>query len=489
MRDHAEYEASTIRKRCQVQIIFAFFLGLAFVCPLVYAASPQQSKTPTTQSFTVQEAVNYAMSNYPAVRAAIQRYVAARAGVGLATTSYLPNISMVWQDNRATRNNIAGLLLPQSVIPNPSGTVLPESGRSFWGSGTGVLFSYETFDFGYRHAQVRAAETTEKRTQDEVVLTRLDVAASVADASLLVLAAEQQVQASQADVNRRAVFAKSVHALVDAHLRPGADASRADAELAASRTRLVIAQESEQVNSTIFARVLGLAGTRVEIKPGPFLHVPPEKSWAAGPVSDHPLAIVEQERIEESQARLNVLGHAYFPHLTIQALAAARGSSANAQGAPLPGSTGLWPGTAANWAAGFTITFPLLDIASIRARKRIELANRRHEEAVYDETIQNLTGQLDQARVELEAARRISQNTPFELKASQDSETQAVARFRAGLGTLVDVADAQRLLLQAEIDDSLATLNIWRALARLAVAQGDLGPFLKLANSVPSGGR
>jgi outer membrane protein len=64
------------------------------------------------------------------------------------------------------------------------------------------------------------------------------------------------------------------------------------------------------------------------------------------------------------------------------------------------------------------------------------------------------------------------------LQASQDAERQARARFQAGLATLVDVAEAQRLLVSAEIDDSLARLTIWRSLERLAAAQGNLQPFL-----------
>ncbi|HET7214689.1 MAG TPA: TolC family protein [Terriglobia bacterium] len=463
-------------------------LLLLISTPMFGQAAPPQSPAPAVRSFTVQEAVNYALANYPAVRAAMERYIAAREGVGLAATSYLPSVNMIWQENRATRNNIAGMLLPQSVIPNPSGTVLPESGRSFWGSGTGVLFSYEPFDFGYRHAQVQAAKSTENRIQEELALTRLDVASAVADASLLVLAAEQQVRASQADVDRRTVFAKSVHALVDARLRPGADASRADAELAAARIRFVLAQQAERVNAAVFAQVLGLAGSRITIKPGPFEQAPSEKIWPTGSVSSHPAAIAEERRIEEAQARVKVLGRSYYPHIAVQALASARGSGANGQGVPLPGSPGLWPRDATNWATGFSVTFPLMDIASIRARKRIEMANQRREQALYDQTVQTLTGQMDQAEVVLDASRQIAQNTPVELRAATDSEAQARARFKAGLDTIVDVAEAQRLLLQAEIDDSLATLNIWRALARLAVAQGDLQPFIDLANHSPAGG-
>lgn len=81
----------------------------------------------------------------------------------------------------------------------------------------------------------------------------------------------------------------------------------------------------------------------------------------------------------------------------------------------------------------------------------------------------------------------MAQNTPIELQASRDSEAQARARFQAGVGTIVDVAEAQRLLVQAEIDDSLARLSIWRALADLAAAEGDIRPFLDLANSLATG--
>jgi hypothetical protein len=41
------------------------------------------------------------------------------------------------------------------------------------------------------------------------------------------------------------------------------------------------------------------------------------------------------------------------------------------------------------------------------------------------------------------------------------------------------VAEAQRLLLQAEIDEALAKLNVWRMQLSVATARGDLQPFLE----------
>ena len=488
MRSLRKSRSAEAGSSVRLRFTLSSFAVLCALCSTCAAAPPQTAAAVApSKPLTVQEAISYALAHYPAVQAAIQRYVAAREGVGLAKTSYLPSLNMIYQDARTTRNAVAGVLLPNSVIPNPSGTVIAPSSQTFWQSGAGILLSEEPFDFGYRRAELRLAESTEKRTQEQIVLTRLDVAASVADASLLVLAANQQVKASQADVERRSVFARSVHALVDAHLRPGADASRIDAELAEARTRLVVAQEALEVDSAAFAQVLGLAGSHVEVTAGPFLQAPADETWTAPAATAHPSAQIGEERIEESQLRIQALTRSYFPRFLVQAVTTARGSGTASTGKPLGGTNGLWPDTADNWAAGASVTFQGLGFLTIREQKKIEEANRSQQQALYDQTLQNVTGQTAQAEAVLDAARKVAANTPVELKASQDSETQAVARFKAGLGTIVDVAEAQQLLLQAQIDDSLATLNIWRALARLAAAQGDLQPFIDLANRAESG--
>ena len=80
----------------------------------------------------------------------------------------------------------------------------------------------------------------------------------------------------------------------------------------------------------------------------------------------------------------------------------------------------------------------------------------------------------------VQAARAIAANTPIQLAAAQQSEMQARARYDAGLATIVEVADAQSLLAQAEVQDQLARVDVWRALLGAAMAQGDLSPFLNL---------
>jgi outer membrane protein len=86
------------------------------------------------------------------------------------------------------------------------------------------------------------------------------------------------------------------------------------------------------------------------------------------------------------------------------------------------------------------------------------------------------------------AARAIAANTPVQLAAAQQNESQARARYQAGLTGIVEVADAQSLLAQADVQDQLARIDVWRALLARAAAEGTLAPFLSLITA-PGGVR
>lgn len=132
-----------------------------------------------------------------------------------------------------------------------------------------------------------------------------------------------------------------------------------------------------------------------------------------------------------------------------------------------------------------SISFPLFDVFSIRARRRIEASNEAAEKAQYDQTIQTLKAQDARARALVDGALRIAQNTPIELNAAQEAEVRARARYDAQLANVTEVAEAQRLLAQAEIDDAVARLAVWRALLAAARVQGDIKPFLQQVLNTP----
>jgi outer membrane protein TolC len=281
-------------------------------------------------------------------------------------------------------------------------------------------------------------------------------------------------------------LANSIHVLVDNQLRPGADASRADAELAAARTQFLRAKQAEQETLIRLAEALGIAGQNVEIVPGSLSTAAPTVPVTEPNVKMNPAARFAFSEVEQSQAREHALNRSYVPQFRLQSGISGRGSGLNNTGQFLGGDNGLAPDRY-NWALGVTATFSPFDIFSLRARKQIEAANERSARAAYDGTVQQLTAAEQRARTSLETSIEIAKNAELELSAVQQSDRQAEARYKSGLATLVELADAQQLLVNAESEEAVARLSVWRALLATGFAAGDLNPFLADAEKASGG--
>src|SRR3954453_14761545 len=125
------------------------------------------------QPLTMTQAVETALRNYPSIQVSQEQIAAAAAGIQLARTAFLPRVDGLAQVNRATRNNIFGMLLPQSTIPSLSGPVIGTNNLgTAWGSAIGALVTWEPFDFGLRRATVAVSEAA--RAQSEAAMKRTE---------------------------------------------------------------------------------------------------------------------------------------------------------------------------------------------------------------------------------------------------------------------------------------------------------------------------
>ena len=442
-----------------------------------------QSQTLLARTLTLADAIDYALAHYPAVRAALEQVNSAKSGVALARTSYLPQLNPIYQANRATQNQVSGIFLPSSIAPSIEGPVQPYSATSFWDTQAGALLAWEPIDFGLRRATVAQAQSMEQKSSADVELTRLQVASATGGYFLNSVSAAQVAAAAEANVRRWEAVDRVVRVLVGQDLRPGVDASRADAELAASRTQFFEAEAEEQQGEAQLAALLGAAPANIQVEPAPLLGVPPAESLPSASPATHPLARDQQASVEEIRAQQHVLDRADYPRLFLDSEVFARGSGANPDGTPAGGLTGLGL-SRANWLAGISVVFPnLFDFSALRDRKRMAEAQARSQDAQYQQTLQDLSGQIASAQAGLAAALQVAKNTPVELDSARQAEGQAQARYKAGLANLVEVADTEGLLAEAERDDAMARIGVWRALFQLAVAQGDVEPFLGMLRS------
>ncbi len=426
--------------------------------------------------YTLDQAVREALARHPRIRAATADEGAAASRVDESRTRELPGIGVSAQINRSTGNTPPGAFFLTPGMPPISGAPRGKTLDSgAWQTGAGLWATWDALSLVRQAAAIDVALAGRTESEAAVDARRLEVAYRAADAFLLLVEAQETVRAASASVDRAQVVVTMTKPLVDQSLRPGVDAARADAELATARTALARAAQSRELRRAQLAEAIGDASLHIDASPGTL----------AGPIDDvrpQPASVERHPDVVESAAAVaradregSRIEVEYLPRVDLVAALWIRGSGL--LGSPADGLVPDIP----NWAAGVVVNWSLLDIPTIRARARVASAATDAAIAHRDETVLAVEGQLASATALLEGARDVAAQTPTALASAQAAEVQAVARYRTGLSPVVDVADAERLLTQAQIDDALARLEVRRAALLLARASGDLSPFVNRA--------
>jgi outer membrane protein TolC len=217
------------------------------------------------------------------------------------------------------------------------------------------------------------------------------------------------------------------------------------------------------------------------ISTGALLTLPADAGVPLPNVAVNPALVEQNAAVQQAQAQLRVLERSYFPRFLLQGAAYARGTGARIDGTRLDGLNGLAPNVQ-NYALGFSVTFPVLDLPAIRAREAAQSATIRAQTAKSEQIAVDLRAQWNRAVANLTGSRRIAANTPVQVSSARAAAEQATARYQSGLGNIAEVVEAQRLLTGAQIDDALVRLSIWRSLLAIAAVAGDLQPFLAEAS-------
>lgn len=453
------HPAAPSRRRCAAAVA---------VCALAASGSAAAQ-----HSLTLRQAIDRALAGYPAISAAAAERDVATATIRIARQAYLPRIDGLLQVNRATHNNISGLLFPQAVLSPISGPPSAEnSGAAVWGTGVGALVSWEPFDFGARRRAVDTAHFADERARIAVDRTRLDTAAVVTDAYVTVLASQQAVKAAQAAVARADSLVETVEALVGAELRPGVDASSARAEQAAARMQTTQAQRALDAALALLTQYAGPSAGPMPLPQSTSLTVSASASESA------PVLLERQAALDEATARLEAARRSADPRVQLLGTVYGRGTGVLADNTSGSGTDGLGL-DAYNWAAGVAVTVPLSEWSNKRAREAVERGRMAAAASRRDEVAVDLIRREAQADADLRAARELARQIPVVVEAARAAHEQSTARYQSGLSSITDVADAQRRLAQADIDAALADLAVWRAqLFRLALTAPTVETFL-----------
>jgi outer membrane protein TolC len=167
-------------------------------------------------------------------------------------------------------------------------------------------------------------------------------------------------------------------------------------------------------------------------------------------------------QLQADEARTRAIGAELRPDVSLTASLTGRAGGATPSGNGTPADGNGWIPNVPNWDVGVVLTWPLFD-GVVNARKNAS----RSEEQVRREEIglvrQQQVAEIREAYVGVDVARAALPGLQHSVAAARANYDQADARFRAGLGTSVELADAEAVRTDADIQLALGEFELARA--------------------------
>lgn len=443
------------------------------------------------QPLTLKAAVEFAGQNYPNILKSQAQMRAARRNITVQKLNeYLPDSLFQYQEIMASHNKLSQIFYGSPVFPAVAGPGFNNVNMEpvFFSSG-GFSIDWAPLDFGLHKARINMAKDQAQQAEAQFATTKLDVGLATANAYLDCLSALEQVRAAEQNQTSFLQFAQIVHAQVDSSLKPGADASLADAQLANSRNDLIRANLAYEIALANLANTMGLGGQSVQINPaGIASNAEPAYLQNQPPIfEDVPVLKAARAALTTARAQKKVLDKEYYPVFHFLGGFNMRGAGLGVTGRPTSKNVnGLLP-LVPNYQVAMIINWNFLDIFRLKAEKKVQLERIEQQNQDLNLVLQNLKTQDRQSRARVKAALALAENMPIQVKAAAMAANQAEARYKTGLGSVAQVAEANQVLAQSRAQEAIARIGVWRALLAVAAVHGDIKPFLAEADRVQRG--
>jgi outer membrane protein TolC len=447
---------------------------------VILAASAAGAEEAPARSMTLEEAVAYAKAHHPEMRRARVRVAAERRAAEIPRSAWLPQLGLTAQAFAMTANNTTGTYVSPGGfmdVPRIGGTRGVATGTfepyasTFVGAGGGQ----ELFDFGRIGARSDAADARIEVERQRARTSELDVTFDVEEASFAVLAAKSIVKASDEAYDRSRVHRDLAKAAVDAGLRPPIELTRAEADLTRFDIGRIRARGGLATAQAVFAAVVGVDDAALDVAG---VHpVPPDLPALEAAISS---ASARDPRVREALAalraeelRTRAIGAELRPDLSLTATVSGRAGGAPPSGTGAPAKGDGFVPNVPNWDLGVVLSWPLFDaVVSARRDASRALAEVRRQEVELVKA--RAVAAIRQAYVAVGIARSALPGLERSIDAARANYAQAEARFKGGLGTSVELADAEALRTDSEIQLALGQFQLARARAAFgrAIAEG-----------------
>ena len=422
--------------------------------PGVQDVTAAEIATPGKLTLSMQRAVELAIKQHPTIRIArAQQQVA----FGRVDQAHVPLHPIVTVSAGVSASN-----QQQSFFNSNGGFLSVEEGASL-----GANVKWLISDFGLTRANIHAAEANADAAAATTSSDSLDIRQAVELAYLEAIARQRLTIVAQATVKSEEGHLDQAKRFVAAQAHDPIEVQQALSREANAKSALAQAQSNEAVALANLRSAIGWVdpSRAPSVDPNwpiPADQEPPDLTGLVDTARKHrPDIVALDKQIIAADASLTAAHAERRPTLS---------ASAQAGWTPLfgLGTYSTWD-PQPTWAAGLTLAWQLWDGGKSHADVEVAEANVQVAIAQRDGLLVTLTSQLESSRAQIVAAKANVQASTEAVTAAQAQLKLADARYAQGLGSQIELADAQTAVTTAEgnlVSAQWQLADAWTSLKR-----------------------
>jgi outer membrane protein len=443
----------------------------AGVAAILWTAIVPEPANAAMRAMTLDEALAYAHAHQPALRSALARVAVAAADARVPRAQWLPSFGATLQAFEGTTNNTTASYLgaPTVDLPRIGGTKV---GDAAWTPSTSMLGAVggrqEVLDFGRIAAQAAVADLSYQVESHRADAERLRLALVVEETFYGVLGARAVLRAAEDAFQRSQLHRDMAAAGVKSGLHAPIELTRAEADLTRFDVGQIRASGAVRGAQAVFAAAVGVedplldaAGDPPALRPAP----PLDEALARASRLD-PLLKASRSAAAQGDALTRAIAAEMRPDLAMTATFSGRAGTATPSSGSLSDQQGPLP-TIPNWDVGLVLRWPFYDPV-VGARRDAAAARSDVARADLELLTQRERATVQEVYVTLEVSQAALVSLDRAVQAARANYAQAEARFKAGLGTSLELADAEAVRTDAEIQMAVGEFEARRARAALA---------------------
>jgi outer membrane protein len=409
---------------------------------------------------TLDEAVQLALKQNPLVTQSKERMNAAAEQIGVSRGALFPQAS--FSGTYFYGNAFSRTAKGQTALALPGGMGTPITAKKEATSFEVYRFSLNQliYDFGKTTGRVASSRAGHKQAAEDYANTRQQVVLDTRTAYFEYLASRRAIKVAEENVRQNQELLKQAKSFYEVGLRAKIDVTKAEANLANAEAELIRARNLADVSRVSLMAVLGLK-TWPYREVEDILEVTPKvltlKELQTSALAQRPEIRRNLYQQEGDKANLQVARAGYFPSFNAFAAYGWEGARNTLED---------------DWWVGAGVTFPLFEGLSTYHSVRQAKAQLRSTEASGESLVLTIMREVEQSYLDLMSAWEVIRARVKAKEAAAENLRLAWGRYRAGVGDIIEVTDAQVQFARADLDYVRALFDYRVYEARLDKAIG-----------------